>query len=575
MSLVSKAAISFILLVCFWSEQSLAGPINIQFRHVISGRPLLLDSLRYPKSGNETFSVKRLSYLLSDVSFQKGDGTWIGPVADVAWIDAGKRRVTFSVNDLPKGKYRSMRFVLGLDSKKNNFDFGSVHPDHPLNPSLNKLHWSWQGGYVFLALEGHYRASGKRRGYSLHFARSANRKFINVPLKIDHGSTTEIILDFDVTSLLSTPRPIVFSKDGESTHSRKGDPLVDSIATNLAGAFRFRDVVYSNQINKPKVERKEPLYFPDSAEPFPFKMARTFPVPKLPTDNPLIKSRVRLGGKLFSDKRLSRDSSVACSSCHQKDRAFTDGLSLSVGIEGRKGKRNSMPLFNLAWKEKFFWDGRSPSLRDQVLTPISSHAEFDNSLEKAITNLSGDSFYMTLFKEAFTGPAITPEKIALALENFLLTLTSYNSKFDRAMAGQIELNDKEKRGFELFMTEYEPRTGRFGADCFHCHGGPLFSDHDFHNNGLKLKSEDSGMKGLFSTPSLRNVELTAPYMHDGRFSTLEEVVSHYSSAMHRTDLLDPNLAKHPVLGLRLAKSDEQAIVAFLKTLTDPKYKDLP
>ena len=174
------------------------------------------------------------------------------------------------------------------------------------------------------------------------------------------------------------------------------------------------------------------------------------------------------------------------------------------------------------------------SLRNQVLIPISSHAEFDNSLEKAVTNLSGDSSYVTLFKKAFTGLDITPEKIALALENYLLTLTSYDSKFDRAMAGQIELNDKEKRGFELFMTEYEPRTGRFGADCFHCHGGPLFSDHDFHNNGLKLKSEDSGMKELFSTPSLRNVELTAPYMHDGRFNTLEEVVSHYNSAMHRT-----------------------------------------
>ncbi|MEC8907059.1 MAG: MbnP family protein [Verrucomicrobiota bacterium] len=575
MSLVSKATIPFILLAFFWSEQSLSGPINIQVRHVISGRPLLLDSLRYPKFGNEIFSVKRLSYLLSDVSFQKEDGTWIGPVADVAWIDAGKRRVTFLVNDLPKGKYRSMRFVLGLDSKKNNFDFDSVHPDHPLNPSLNKLHWSWQGGYVFLALEGHYRVSGKRRGYSLHFARSANRKFINVPLKIDHGSATRIILDFDMTSLLSTPRPIIFSKDGESTHSRKGDPLVDSISKNLARAFRLRDVVYPNQINEPKIEKKVPLYFPDSAEPFPFKMARTFPVPKLPTDNPLIKSRVRLGEKLFSDNRLSRDSSIACSSCHQKDKAFTDGLSLSVGIEDRKGKRNSMPLFNLAWKENFFWDGRAPSLRDQVLMPISSHAEFDNSLKNAVIKLSQNSSYPPLFEKAFNDPEITSEKIALALENFLLTLTSYDSKFDRAMAGQIELDDKEKRGFELFMTEYEPRTGRFGADCFHCHGGPLFSDHEFHNNGLKLKSEDSGMKGLFSTPSLRNIELTGPYMHDGRFSTLEEVVSHYNSAMHRTDVLDPNLAKHPVQGLRLAKSDEQAIVAFLKTLTDPKYQDTP
>ncbi|MED6299452.1 MAG: cytochrome c peroxidase, partial [Verrucomicrobiota bacterium] len=375
--------------------------------------------------------------------------------------------------------------------------------------------------------------------------------------------------------LLSTPRPIIFSKDGESTHSRKGDPLVDSISKNLARAFRLRDVVYPNQINEPKIEKKVPLYFPDSAEPFPFKMARTFPVPKLPTDNPLIKSRVRLGEKLFSDNRLSRDSSIACSSCHQKDKAFTDGLSLSVGIEDRKGKRNSMPLFNLAWKEKFFWDGRAPSLRDQVLMPISSHAEFDNSLKNAVIKLSQNSSYPPLFEKAFNDPEITSEKIALALENFLLTLTSYDSKFDRAMAGQIELDDKEKRGFELFMTEYEPRTGRFGADCFHCHGGPLFSDHEFHNNGLKLKSEDSGMKGLFSTPSLRNIELTGPYMHDGRFSTLEEVVSHYNSAMHRTDVLDPNLAKHPVQGLRLAKSDEQAIVAFLKTLTDPKYQDTP
>ncbi len=140
------------------------------------------------------------------------------------------------------------------------------------------------------------------------------------------------------------------------------------------------------------------------------------------------------------------------------------------------------------------------------------------------------------------------------------------------MAGKTELSKEEKRGLELFMTEYEPRSRQFGADCFHCHGGALFSDHDFHNNGLEPLAEDDGIGGgRFSTPSLRNVALTAPYMHDGRFTSLEQVISHYNSGLHRSDDLDPNLAKHPEGGLGLTKSDEAALVAFLKTLTDPKY----
>ncbi|MEO6739706.1 MAG: cytochrome C peroxidase, partial [Chthoniobacteraceae bacterium] len=136
-------------------------------------------------------------------------------------------------------------------------------------------------------------------------------------------------------------------------------------------------------------------------------------------------------------------------------------------------------------------------------------------------------------------------------------------------------SDDEKRGFELFMTEFDPRTGQRGADCFHCHGGPLFSDHQFHNNGL-APSDDTGRfritklesdRGKFATPSLRNVALTAPYMHDGRFATFEEVVEHYSTGMQRTPTLDPNLAKHPDAGIPFSTEDKRALVAFLKTLT--------
>ena len=167
------------------------------------------------------------------------------------------------------------------------------------------------------------------------------------------------------------------------------------------------------------------------------------------------------------------------------------------------------------------------------------------------------------FEKAFGPGEVTEEKIAFALENFLLTLTSYDSKFDRAISGKAELSEIEQRGMKLFFTEYEPRSGQFGADCFHCHGGANFSDHQLHDNGLGAS---------FKTPSLRNLSYTAPYMHDGRFKSLEEVIAHYSGPINRSDTLDPNLAKHPRSGLQLSEDQQKALLAFLKTLDDPKYR---
>ena len=236
-----------------------------------------------------------------------------------------------------------------------------------------------------------------------------------------------------------------------------------------------------------------------------------------------------------------------------------------------------MPLLNLAWKHSFFWDGRATSLRQQVLMPVQEHDEMDESLENVAKKLTADPRYPPLFTKAFGSGEIDAARIALALEQFVLTLTTYRSKFDLALAGFTQLTPEEQRGFELFMTEYEPRMGQRGADCFHCHGAPLFTDHQFHNNGLDAFPKDPGRQkvtgkesdnGKFATPTLRNVALTAPYMHDGRFKTLEEVINHYSEGVQQSPTLDPNLAKHPLAGIQLSAKDKKALVAFLQTLTD-------
>jgi cytochrome c peroxidase len=209
--------------------------------------------------------------------------------------------------------------------------------------------------------------------------------------------------------------------------------------------------------------------------------------------------------------------------------------------------------------------------------PIQDHTEMDETLTNVCAKLSATSNYPAMFAGAFAPPEITPEKTGLAIEAFVLTLIAGDSKFDRAMRGEAQLNDDEKRGAELFMTEYDPRTRQYGADCFHCHGGALFTDNQFHNNGLDAGPADFGREkvtgnaadhGKFSTPSLRNVALTAPYMHDGRFATLEDVVNHYRRGMKRSATLDPNLAKHPDGGVPLSDEDVRALVAFLKTLSD-------
>lgn len=558
-----------------------AATLQIQIAPKFSGGDIQPASLRYQTSAGERFSITRISYLVSDFELQRDDGSWLAFSNSVAWMDYDANRDSIYLREIPAGEFRTVRFLVGLNTNLNHADPAQFSPGHPLNPNLDNLNWSWQGGYIFLALEGLWRnANGELSGWAYHLARDTNSVRITLAAPLQITNETKLELNFDLATVLNAPTPLSFAKDGNSTHSRDGDPIAAALKVNLLGAFSVRHISNLTDAEIAAAHPK-PLYLPEKFTPYQFQMSATFPIPDLPRDNPLTVERVALGKKLFFDKRISINDKQSCADCHSPEHAFTDRRKTARGAEGVVGPRNTMPLFNLAWRNSFFWDGRVKSIREQVLQPMTNAIEMHQSLTNLVVKLArANDDYPALFAAAFGSPEITAEKISLALENYLLTLTSFDSKFDRALRGEAQLTPEEKRGFQLFSTEYDPRRGQFGADCFHCHGGPLFQSQSFANNGLDENFSDIGRakvtrkdsdRGKFAVPSLRNVAVTAPYMHDGRFQTLEQVVEHYATGMKRSATLDPNLAKHPDGGVPLSAADKKALVAFLKTLTDEKY----
>ena len=556
------------LLACFAIHAAAAAPrLTLAIHHLYDGQPLEFSSPTLVVTSGERLSVTRLAYLLSEPAVKEaGAGKWLTARDWFAFADAAAGRATHELSGLPARKFDALRFHIGPDAATDRAD-PSIHPPrHALNPTVNGLHWGWTGGFVYLALEGQVG----ELGYSYHLAGAANRMEVALPVALDLAEDTTVELDFHVDRLFAGDPPLAIAEQ-TSTHSREGDPLAARLKTQIESAFTVRAVHRTEAAPLPAARgAAAPLV----GTPYRFTVPAGFPVPELPVDFPLTNERVALGRRLFHDPRLSRNNSQSCATCHDRTFAFADPRRFSLGVDGDRGTRNSMPLFNLAWKREFFWDGRAPSLRKQALEPIENPIEMHESLERVVTKIDDCA---GAFAIAFGTPEITAERIGVALEAFVLTLTSFDSKFDRSLRGTSTLTDAEQRGFELFVTEFDPRREQFGADCFHCHGGALFTDHAFRNNGLALDSADFGRarvtqreadRGKFATPSLRNVALTAPYMHDGRFTTLEAVIAHYDHGVTRTTTLDPNLGKHPAAGLHLSAADQAALVAFLRALTD-------
>jgi cytochrome c peroxidase len=546
-------------------------------------RPLIFDALAYTNSAGQALSVTRLDLLLSGFAMRRGDGRWLNLTNAYVYICGRDQRTTFRLPQLPSGKYDRFRLVVGVSAAENHANPAMFGPEHPLNPNVNGLHWNWQGGYVFVALEGAWRTrSGLEKGYSFHLATDRLLTELEFPLQLDLMADTELHVTLDVQRLVASPEGQGLNDDSDTTHSRPGDARALRLRENLKRAFSIEGVrsvppLSSAAGGNARVE------IAAGARPYRLKMSRFFPQPSLPRDNPLTEEGVALGRQLFNDPILSGNGTQSCASCHHVESAFTERRRSSVGAEGRQGTRNAMPLFNLAWKRSFFWDGRASTLREQVLQPIQNPDEMHESLTNLLTRLRGKRTspeYSLLFAQAFGTPEISADRVARALEQFLLVQLSFDSKYDRVLAGAARFTDQEQRGFELFHTEYDPGHGQHGADCFHCHGGSLFQSQSFANNGLDTEYKDPGRstvthregdQGKFAVPSLRNVAVTAPYMHDGRFSTLEEVIRHYCAGVKRSPTLDPNLAKHPNGGVPLSEADQQALVAFLKTLTDERF----
>ena len=713
-------ALLAVLGLLLWLTQRARGAqteVIVSFEPQFRGQPLVFDELRATNNSGQALAITRLDLLLSGLAVRRTNGTWLEKPYWFAFLSARAGRTNFALRDLPPGNYDRLRFTIGVPAEQNLGNPAQWDAAHPLNPQVNGLHWNWQGGYVFLALEGNFtplkppaaapnlggrlgvnqlgatgvvsrlshpspaiptaaaraakspvgrdsvephlerteasaasisggvtasqdarvaRASfvGKwgstesqpTSGFSWHLATERQLMPVEVPvaLAIRNGphSASELTLPL-VLDLATVFDDLPLNDESSSTHSREADPLADRLRQSVqraltmprAGGLQPPSVGDSTPKTAVENRRHDSTVAPPAANfigtPYRFTMSAAFPKPALPLDNPLTEEGVALGRRLFHDPLLSRGEKLSCASCHQAEAGTVDaGRAFSLGVDGQPGKRNAMPLYNLAWKSEFFWDGRAKSLRQQALMPIQDALEMHETLGNVVAKLTSgartptsaapanrkkaaadvgvrapqeasEPAYPTLFTRAFGTPEITAERLGLALEQFLLTLTSHDAKFDRVLRGEAQFTEQEQRGFELFHTEHDPRRGQFGADCFHCHGGPLFQNVAFANNGLDVEPRDLGRylvtgregdKGKFSVPSLRDVELTAPYMHDGRFATLEAAVFHYVRGVQRSPTLDANLAKHPSGGVRLPPEDLRALVAFLKTLTDESLR---
>lgn len=304
----------------------------------------------------------------------------------------------------------------------------------------------------------------------------------------------------------------------------------------------------------------------------------------IPADNLLTREGVCLGRLLFYERRLSVTNAVSCENCHQQRLALTDGKPFSRGVDSIVTTRSAMSLTNLLWVRDFFWDGRAPGLEQQMITPLSAPHEMGQSPEQSAEKLRHTRLYPPLFKAAFGSDSITGDKIIKAIAQFERTLISANSRYDRYLRGEIQPDSAERRGLALFMKNSSPERQVRGANCEHCHGSPKFFMNQFHNNELDSLPTDPGRekltglpadRGRFRVPTLRNIALTAPYMHDGRFRTLEEVLDHYSDHIRSSVSLSPVLQTAANTtgnnGLGLTVQEKKDIISFLNMLTDSSF----
>ena len=327
-----------------------------------------------------------------------------------------------------------------------------------------------------------------------------------------------------------------------------------------------------------------------SPQPYVLEIPSHFPDMIIPADNPMTVEGVYLGRKLFYEKQLSGNNTMSCGACHAPASSFSDPNQFSTGIDGIQGSRNSMALINLGWQNFFFWDGRAKTLEEQILGPVPNPIEMHQSWPDAVGKLNASQEYKNLFYKAFGTTEIDSTLVSKAIAQFLRTMISGSSKYDvmykyingmsLSADDQItlaSLSADEWAGYDLFKSLN-------GADCFHCHNGALMQVNKFSNNGLDLTFTDNGRgaitglasdNGKFKVPTLRNIALSGPYMHDGRFTTLDQVIEHYSSGINQSSTIDPLIEYAFQGGVQLDSQEKNQLKQFLLTLTDYNFVNNP
>jgi cytochrome c peroxidase len=310
-------------------------------------------------------------------------------------------------------------------------------------------------------------------------------------------------------------------------------------------------------------------FSPKKGTPIYFDIPKGWPQPHYDfAKNPLTEEGFQLGRSLFYDPILSRDNTISCASCHLQATGFAHvDHDLSHGIEGKIGTRNAMALMNLAWSKDFMWDGGVNHLDVQPIAPITSTVEMDETMVNVVAKLQKSKRYPALFEKAFGTNIITGQLLLKALSQFELQLVSANAKYDKVARGEVSFNESEQKGYVLFKRH-----------CASCHQEPLFTSDKFENNGLSIDTtlNDIGRMKItqntkdayrFKVPTLRNVQFTFPYMHDGRFKTLTDVIKHYNTGIMQS----PTLSKPLQKPMHLTDNDRVDVDAFLKTLTDTAF----
>ncbi|MFN8398021.1 MAG: cytochrome c peroxidase [Bacteroidia bacterium] len=322
-----------------------------------------------------------------------------------------------------------------------------------------------------------------------------------------------------------------------------------------------------------------PVWIQDNAPtPLTLETPSNLPPITIPEDNPLTVEGVELGRHLFYEPMLSADNTQSCGTCHVQEFGFSDrGRQFSTGIDGLQGDKNAMAIINLGWAQEFFWDGRAAGMENQARLPVINPIEMHESWPNVVAKLQATTKYPAMFEAAFETDQITEDLVVKAIAQFERTMITGNSDYDKFTRGeQSSFSQAAYRGMQVFFTER--------GDCFHCHTVDLLTTFEYHNNGLDATFTSANIgraavtgrssdTGKFKVPSLHNVEVSGPYMHDGRFATLEEVIEHYNSGIKRSPTLSPQIKKPD--GLFLTEQEKSDLLAFLKSLTDHEFLTNP